>query len=351
MDKTIQIRTGEDINIEKLTHYIHNHLPDVGNIISVSQFPGGFSNLTYLIQTDKTEIVLRRPPLGANIKSGHDMEREFKVLSLLEKSGFLKIPRPLSISTENEVINTPFYIMERLNGTILRAKDVHNTQLTPTLMTDLSTKLIENLAELHALDIEKTGLNVLGKAEGYVQRQIEGWIKRYENSETDNTENMTIIAQYLRDYQTQLQPQTPTFLHNDYKFDNVVWDNNLTHIIGVLDWEMATIGDPLMDLGATLAYWCEEKDSDLMKMFNLTALKGCLTRQEAAQLYAHLTGRNLKDILFYYTFGLYKNAVIIQQIYARWKKGITQDNRFSNLNKIVSELAKTAVIAIKTKNL
>lgn len=343
-DKATHIRQGEELDIPRLNAFLKQDIAGFGEIRDVKQFPGGFSNLTYLIQTDENEYVLRRPPFGASAKGGHDMGREFKVLSLLKNAAFDKIPTPLSMEASGEVLGVPFYLMERLNGVILRAKDAKNPNLTPNLMRQLSEKLIDNLAHLHSLDIESTGLATLGKPEGYVKRQVEGWIQRYANSQTDDIPNMTTAAEWLTTYQPI--EQKSAFLHNDYKFDNVVWDSELDHIIGVLDWEMSTVGDPLMDLGATLAYWCEPEDAPFTKQFNLSWIKGCLSRQEVIERYISKTGRNLQDIAFYYVFGLYKNAVIIQQIYSRWKKGLTQDARFASLIQGVHELSNMAAQAI-----
>jgi aminoglycoside phosphotransferase (APT) family kinase protein len=359
-DKTSKIRKGEELDAEKLDTYLKTHLPAVGEVVDISQFPGGFSNLTYAIRTEHADLVLRRPPFGANIKSGHDMGREFRVLSALQKSGFTKIPTPLSMSDGGIEISvthptsdiphpTPFYVMQRLNGVILRAKDGQNADLTVELMQHLSEKLVENLADLHNLNIENTELGALGKPEGYVKRQVEGWIQRYRNSQTDDVPNMEKAAAWLAEQAPR--PQKPTFLHNDYKFDNVVWNAELTEIIGVLDWEMATVGDPLMDLGAALAYWCEAEDSDFSKLFNLTWRAGCPSRRFVADRYAALTGRDLTDIAFYYVFGLFKNAVIMQQIYARWKKGLTKDPRFEGLILGVFDLSKLAAKSIKSGNI
>ncbi len=345
-DKTSKIRAGEEIDADKLNAYLKTHLPTVGNITDISQFPGGFSNLTYLIRTAETELVLRRPPFGATIKSGHDMGREFRVLTALQNSGFSKIPTPLSIDASGNVLDAPFYLMQRLKGVILRAKDAQNADLTPDLMQNLSEKLVENLANLHNLDIENTELGTLGKPEGYVKRQVDGWIQRYRNSQTDDVLDMETAAIWLSEQSPR--PQKPAFLHNDYKFDNVVWNTELTEIIGVLDWEMSTVGDPLMDLGAALAYWCEATDSNFSKLFNLTWRAGCPNRQFVVDKYAELTGRDVTDIAFYFVFGLFKNAVIMQQIYARWKKGLTKDPRFEGLILGVFELSKLAAKTIKT---
>ncbi len=344
-DQASKVRKGEELDTTLLQDYLQKEIQDFGQIVEITQFPGGFSNLTYLLTTNNgKEYVLRRPPFGANIKSGHDMGREFRVLSLLENAHFKQIPRPLSMEASGNVLGAPFYVMERLNGVILRANDAPKLNLSTEQMQSLCSKLIDNLANLHALDIEKTELITLGKPEGYVRRQVEGWIKRYKNSQTDEVKNMDIVAEWMLSFEPR--PQKSTFLHNDYKFDNVVWNNDMTEIIGVLDWEMSTVGDPLMDLGAALAYWCEAEDSDFSKMFNLTWLKGCLTRQEVIDKYATLTGRDVSDIHFYFIFGLYKNAVIMQQIYARWKQGLTHDPRFGALIHGVFELSKMAKKAI-----
>ncbi len=345
IDKAAKIRQGEELDIEKLNQFLKDNIPNVGDIVEIAQFPGGFSNLTYLIKTETQEFVLRRPPFGASAKGGHDMGREFRVLTTLKNAGYTTIPTPLSMEATGEILSVPFYIMERLQGVILRAKDATNPDLTPEVMRQLSEKLIDNLAELHNLDIEKTGLYQLGKPEGYVKRQVEGWISRYKNAQTDEVKNMDSLADWMLNHLPE--EQKPAFIHNDYKFDNVVWNSELTSIIGVLDWEMATVGDPLMDFGSFLAYWCEATDSDFTKMFNLTWIKGCLTRSEVVERYAAKTGRDVSDILFYYVFGLYKNAVIIQQIYARWKKGLTQDTRFAGLIAGVYELSKMGQKAIE----
>jgi aminoglycoside phosphotransferase (APT) family kinase protein len=242
-----------------------------------------------------------------------------------------------------------FYLMERVEGIILRAGHAKTVALEPQIWRSLGEKLVDNLATLHQLDIEKTVLQSLGKPEGYVDRQVEGWIGRYEKSQTDDIEAMQIAAEWMR--QNKPQPQAPAFLHNDYKFDNVVFNQDLTEILAVLDWEMSTVGDPLMDLGACLAYWSEASDGVFAKNFNLTWLEGNLSRQELVARYAHQTGRDVSDIVFYYVFGLYKNAVIAQQIYARWKAGATQDPRFGALIFGVKEFAEMAQKAIQTGNI
>jgi aminoglycoside phosphotransferase (APT) family kinase protein len=344
-DTATNVRKGEELDLKKLNLYLRAAAPQIGEVMEVTQFAGGFSNLTYCLKTGTKEYVLRRPPFAVNIKSAHDMGREFKVLSLLKKC-YGKVPEPVVFCEDTEVMNAPFYIMERLQGTILRATSAPKMQLAPEILRASSQALVDNLITLHGLDIEATGLIQLGRPEGYVQRQVEGWIKRYYNSETDKIESLDNIATWLK---ANLRGEQPgVFIHNDYKYDNVIFNpDNLAEIVGVLDWEMATVGDPLMDLGGTLAYWSEPGDSDEIKFFNLTWLPGNLTRQEVIAHYAKASGRDVSNILFYYLFGLYKNAVIAQQIYARWKQGHTKDPRFGMLLPIIQGLGSRAVSALE----
>jgi aminoglycoside phosphotransferase (APT) family kinase protein len=345
IDQASQIRQGEELNREMLNNYLKSQVADFENITEITQFSGGYSNLTYLIKTDAKEYVLRRPPFGVNIKSAHDMGREFKVLSLL-KPHYPKVPQPVIFCEDESIMGCQFYLMERVQGVIFRGKDAMKLQIPVEQMRQLSENLIDNLADLHLLDIEKTGLINLGKPEGYVLRQVEGWIGRYEKSQTDDIAAMLETAEWLR--ANMPRPQAPAFLHNDYKYDNVLLNPaDLTEILGVLDWEMSTVGDPLMDLGASLAYWCESDDGDFLKSFNITWLSGNLTRNEVIEKYAKKTGRDVSDILFYYVFGLYKNVVIMQQIYARWKAGLTKDPRFGALIYGIHELSKMGVRAIR----
>ncbi|MBD2755568.1 phosphotransferase family protein [Spirosoma validum] len=343
------IRAGEEFDLGRLNEYLREHAPEIGTVLEVQQFPGGFSNLTYWLKTTNQEYVLRRPPVGANIKGGHDMGREFNVLSLL-KGHYAKIPEPVMYCETSDVLGAPFYVMKRVPGIILRASMAPKINFAPERMRRLSKALIDNLVTIHKVNIEGSGLAQLGKPEGYVQRQVEGWIKRYRAAETDKLVAMDYIGDWLQhNYPTE---QAPAFLHNDYKYDNVLLAPDKTSgeptpvITGVLDWEMATVGDPLMDLGATLAYWSEASDSPAYRNFNLTWLPGNLTRREVVSRYAVQSGRNLSQILFYYVFGLYKNAVIAQQIYARWKQGYSRDPRFGHLLPMIIEVANKAVDSI-----
>ncbi len=343
-DQIISPRKGEELNVENLQIYLREKLGLRGTL-EVKQFPGGFSNLTYLLRVNGDEFVLRRPPFGANIKSAHDMGREYTVLSHLQPV-YSKIPKPLLYCDDESVIGAPFYVMERVKGVILRANA--DVRPLPPEMRRIAVSLIESFADLHAVDINAAGLADFGRAEGYVKRQIDGWTKRYIKARTDDVPEIERAAQWLAD---NLPPESAvSLIHNDYKYDNVVLNpKDLTEIIAVLDWEMATIGDPLMDLGSSLGYWVQADDPEILRQvaFGPTMLPGNPTRAEFVALYAQKSGRNVDNLVFYYVYGLFKLAVIGQQIYKRYKSGYSKDPRFAHLNHVVRVLGQTAVRAIE----
>ena len=344
MEKTVALTEKENISIEKLNSFLGKHAVELGSVNSITRFPGGYSNLTYCLVTNENQYVLRTPPPGANIKSAHDMGREYKVLTLL-KPHFSKLPSPIIYSDDPDILGTPFYIMEKLEGTVLRAYNAPKMNIAPALFETLSAKIVDTLVSLHAINIQATGLDQLGKPEGYVTRQVEGWISRYYAAETDVIDSMNATAGWLKLFRPI--HQEPTMLHNDFKYDNIILsDEDLTEIVGILDWEMATVGDPLMDLGAMLAYWFEPGEGDVFKNYNLTWLSGNFTRQQLIERYAIQSGRNLSDINFYYVFGLFKNAVIAQQIYHRWKLGHSSDPRFGGLLPMIQLLGAKAMAAM-----
>lgn len=346
-DTATQTRPGEELDLVALQTYLNAYTTNVGPITDVRQFPGGYSNLTYLLVAGEREYVLRRPPVGAkDIKGGHDMSREFRVLSMLKTAGYPKIPNPVVFCPDDSVMGAPFYVMERVPGVILRAGMASKLGLPVDTMRRLSESLVDSLVELHALNIQETGpgatgLITLGKPEGYIRRQVEGWHKRYQLAQTDEVPAMDHLARYLTDH---LPPENPpTLLHNDFKYDNLVLAQDLTRIKAVLDWEMCTVGDPLMDVGTALSYWAEAGDGDFQKSFNLTHLPGNLTRQEFAHRYAERSGRDVSNLLYFYVFGLFKNSVVMQQIYGRYKKGLTTDPRFGGLLAGVQSLSRKGV--------
>jgi aminoglycoside phosphotransferase (APT) family kinase protein len=330
------------LDIDVLNVHFEQFAPEFGKISTAQRFKGGYSNLTYLLSnTDGAGWVLRMPPHGANIQTAHDMQREYKVLTLL-RPHYPKVPEPLYFCADKAVLGQSFYVMSKIVGQIFRATDADNLAFDASTWRKMAMRLVENLVQLHALDLEKTGLIALGKPEGYVERQVNGWIKRYHAAQTEDIAAMQEIENWLTAHLPKAQ--SPTFLHNDYKYDNVLFDfvDDEPNIVGVLDWEMSTVGDPLMDLGAMLAYWVEKNDPLHNRAYNLSWLDGNLTRPEVIAYYAQLSGRDVSDISFYYIFGLYKNAVIAQQIYARWQAGYSTDARFGQLIHFVKSLGQQA---------
>lgn len=347
MSDTKPIRRGEELNEANLAEFLREKLNLKTDEIAISQFPGGSSNLTYCVRIGATEYVLRRPPFGNQVKSAHDMSREFGVLEKLSKV-YSPAPKPLVYCADEAVIGSEFYLMERRTGLIIRGKSPENLENSPDMQRAVCESFIENLVALHTLDYQKIGLGELGKPEGYAVRQTEGWTKRYFNAKTDEHAELEAAIEWLGGN----IPDTSgaSLVHNDYKFDNVMLDpENLTRIVAVLDWEMTTIGEPLMDLGSSLAYWMTPEDGDemLSMPFNPRVLMENITRRELVEMYEKASGKQVSDILFYYVFGTFKLAVIAQQIYFRYKKGFTQDKRFATFDRFVGSLGKIASRAIE----
>lgn len=346
-DTTIRPRTGDELPTAELNAYLREQLPGFERIRDIRQFPGGFSNLTYLLDTNLGTWVLRRPPRGTAIQSAHDMAREYRVLERLRRI-YGRIPAPVLLCEDASVLGAPFYLMERVEGVILRNAPPAGLDLSPDKMRTISEAAVDNLALLHQIDIQTTGLTELGKVDGYVSRQVTGWIKRYQHAQTDDLPEMEALAEWM----TTHQPADgyPGLIHNDYKYDNLVLDSHEpARILAVLDWEMATVGDTRMDLGTSLAYWSEAAEAAAMPLAaaNLTWLPGNLTRCQVVERYNHATGHDLTDVLFYYVYGTFKIAVIIQQIYARWKNGHSSDPRFGELIEGVRYFAKLGVRALE----
>lgn len=351
LDQPQKTRPGEELNAGKLEAYLRQALPELRGQLEIQQFPKGYSNLTYLLRMDERELVLRLPPFGAKIKTAHDMGREYRILSHLA-AVYPKVPRPLACCDDETILGAPFYIMERVCGIILRAKPPEGLELTPALMRRISVNFINNLAEIHSVDYVAAGLGELGKPEGYVTRQVEGWIRRYQNARTDHIPEMERIAGWLDEHKPT--ESGACLIHNDYKYDNLVLDpDDVSQIKAVLDWEMATLGDPLMDLGSTLGYWVDANDPDdwQKQSFGLTAIPGNLNREQLVEHYVTRSGRPVGNPVFFYTYGLFKIAVIVQQIYARYKQGLTRDARFAGLISLVRSAGKTAVLAIEKQRI
>jgi aminoglycoside phosphotransferase (APT) family kinase protein len=347
LDNPRNVRDGEQLDSAKLLTYLRSKLSNLDGALEVKQFPAGFSNLTYLVRVGQQEFVLRRPPFGAKIKTAHDMGREFLILSRLYPV-FPKVPRPVLYCEDESILGAPFYLMERVSGVILRARLPEGLTLSTEDMRRLSESFIENLVEIHEVDYLAAGLGELGRPEGYVSRQIEGWTKRYYNARTDDVPELDKLATWLIEHAPADSGRA--LIHNDYKYDNVVFaPDDLSRVVAVLDWEMATIGDPLMDFGTTLGYWVDANDPEEWKQFGfgLTALPGNLRRREMVEFYARRSGRDVRDAVFYFAYALLKVAGIVQQIYYRYRQGFTKDARFANLGALVSACGKLAHRAIE----
>ena len=356
IDTTRPVRAGEELDLHKLADFLRGRLPDSDPgrplALTLEQFPGGHSNLTYLVRAQGREYVLRRPPFGTKVATAHDMGREFRVLSKLAKV-FAKAPAPILHCDDESVLGAPFYLMERLRGVIVRRDPVKGMTIDTDLARRMSYALIDALAELHAVNYAAVGLGDLGKPDGYVERQIRGWSKRYDKAQTDDIPSVGELSRWLHDRLPDVNDATDAtsaLIHNDFKFDNLVLAaDDYTNIVGILDWEMSTLGDPLMDLGTTLCYWIEAKDPPMLNeiRFGPTQLPGMLTRAQLAERYAEKSGRDIGNILFYYVYGLFKTAVVAQQIYYRYKRGHTTDERFEKMLLGVKVLSQYALAVIK----
>lgn len=342
IDRPVGVRPGETLEVTRLGPYLKGALGLEGDI-EVLQFPSGFSNLTYLLRVDGTEMVLRRPPFGSKPKTGHDMAREHRVLEAL-KGAFPYCPKPLLLCEDESVIGGPFYLMERIRGIIVRREFPPELAWSPDDIGALFRRLVDVHAELHSVDYRAVGLGDFGKPEGYVERQVAGWSERYRRARTPDVPDCEGVMDWL-EKNRPADSGRGCIIHNDFRLDNLVLDEkDPLRIIGVLDWEMATIGDPLMDLGASLAYWVERDDPREIQAMSMvpTNVEGAPTRAEVVAHYTAVSGLEIDDFSFYYCYGLFRLAVIVQQIYYRSYHGQTADPRFVNLNYWVAALAGAA---------
>ncbi|MBF0411936.1 MAG: phosphotransferase family protein [Desulfamplus sp.] len=359
-DEAVKVRQGEELNIEAVVKFLKENIEAFSNInlkyisnnLLIEQYPGGFSNLTYLLKVGEKQMVLRRPPIGAKIKSAHDMVREFKILSAIYPV-FPYCPKPLAYSEDESIMGCSFYVMEKIQGIILRKELPEGISFSKEQARQLCEKLVDLHLYLHAIDVKKAGLDFIGKPAGYVARQVQGWSERYRKAKTDDAPDFEAVMSWLED---KKQPDTdrPALIHNDYKFDNVVLNpEKQMEIVGVLDWEMATYGDPLMDLGSSLAYWIEKNDPPECQMIRSmpTDMDGAMTRLEIIERYGRKSGRNMDKFDFYYCFGLFRLAVIAQQIYKRFHQGFTKDKRFGLLIHAVRVLENMALRVIDQSKL
>ncbi len=347
-DHPTVVRAGEELDLARLEPFLRSHFPGESGSLVVEQFPSGHSNLTYLVRLGGREMVLRRPPFGSKVKTAHDMGREFRVLSKLH-AAYPAAPKVLFYCDEESVLGAPFYVMEPIHGIIIRKELPAGLEFSAQTARRLSESFVDNLARLHSLNYEAIGLADLGKPQGYLERQVRGWTERYWGSQTHDLPEVGRISVWMKEN----MPSTSdaALIHNDYKYDNVVLDQtDITKIVGVLDWEMCTIGDPLSDLGTALAYWVEAQDpGELQKTrWGPTTFPGSMTRAQLVQRYAETTGHDVSDMVFYLNFARFKVAVIVQQIYYRYHHGLTKDERFATMPELIKILLRASLRSAET---
>lgn len=340
LDRPGAVRAGEELDGERVAAFLRTHAGLHGTP-HIAQFPGGASNLTYLLTYPERALVLRRPPFGHKAKGAHDMIREARIMQALRKV-YAYVPEIVALCEDESVLGAPFYAMEKLPGIILRRDVPSGLRLDASAARALCTSVIDRLIELHGIEPAANGLSHLGKGQGYVARQISGWTDRYQRARTDDVPDFASVMRWLADHQPASEAAI-SVVHNDYRFDNVVLDpaRGLA-VVGVLDWELATLGCPLMDLGNSLAYWCQADDDEerLAMRRQPTHLPGMLTRDEVVRYYTERTGLRVDSFAFYEVYGLFRLAAILQQIYYRFSHGQTQNPEFSTFGQSVCYLER-----------
>ena len=339
----IPVRADEQFDYPALQTYLRAHILHAEGALEVWQFGAGHANLTYLLRLGEQEWVMRRPPLGPTLPTAHDMRREFRVLAALADTA-VPVPRPVLLCEDPSVIGVPFYLMERRRGIVM------HDAIPPEIGADLARRrqvgaaAVDALATLHAVDWQAVGLHDFGRPAGYLARQLRRWPEQWERARTRPLSAIERVLEWLR----QHVPASPraSIVHGDYKLDNLMFDAQApSQIVAILDWEMSTLGDPLADLGWLLAYWPQPGDSPtrLGAWRTLTAEPGFLRRHELVARYEERTGQRATAIDFYEILGLYKNAVILEGIYARFVTGQTHDARFADFGAKVEMYAEVAL--------
>ncbi|HZU70418.1 MAG TPA: phosphotransferase family protein [Ktedonobacteraceae bacterium] len=349
-DETIAIRSGEDFDVPKVEQYLREHIEGLGpGPLRVRQFPSGASNLTYLLQIGDWEGVLRRPPFGPVPPKAHDMERESGLLRKIAPV-FPLAPMPYFFCNDLNILGAPFYVMERRRGVVVNDRFPPGVTPTEELCARMSQTVVETLVQIHAIDWQAAGLSEFGHPEGFLARQVKGWIERYFRAQTDEIPQVVPLTSWLAEHVPQSPPAT--LIHNDFKLNNMLLAaDDLTRVTAVLDWEMATIGDPLFDLAITLSYWVNSDDPEELRTVlpAVTTMPGFINREQFMEMYAQKSGRDLSSLDFYLIFAYFKLAVIIQQIYVRWKRGQTQDERFAAFGNRVRALIEYTARLVERK--
>ena len=336
-DDTIDVRREEQLDVSRLEPYLRAHLPDTDGPFTLRQFGGGHANLTYLMRFGEREYVLRRPPLGPVPPGAHDMRREHRVLSTLWR-GFPLAPRSYLLCTDHTIIGADFFVMERRHGIAFRHDIPAPWVDQPQTLRALGFALVDTLAALHAIDPDAVALGELGKPDGYVERQFRGWSERWSNARTDDVGDGAELLAWLAAHRPAAT--RTALLHNDYKLDNVLLDpSDPTRFVAVLDWDMCTRGEPLMDLGYLMALWLEPGEAaGSTEGWMPTWRPGFPGRREAIERYAERSGADLAQLHWYVVFNVFRFAVILQQIYVRYRRGQTHDERFARFGERVNLL-------------
>lgn len=350
---TKPVRASEQLDWETLARYLRERLAvvlgqELESPLVVEQFPGGHSNLTYLLRFGEREFVMRRPPFGPVPPKAHDMAREYRILEAVHPV-YQLAPRPFLLCEDASVIGSVFYVMERRRGLVVRNEEPKELAERPTERRRASAAMVDALASLHAVDIETHGLAALGKPTGFVERQVRGWSERWHGSQTTELPVMDALAAWLNE-RLPPPPQRPTLVHGDFKLDNVMLDAlDVGRVIGVFDWEMSAIGDPLVDLGIMLAYWVHTSTANASRdtVTGVTHLEGWYKRVEILERYGAHTRIDLTNVTFYEVFAVFKLAVVLQQIFYRYRRGQTDDPRFASLDERVVWLARIATTLVE----
>jgi aminoglycoside phosphotransferase (APT) family kinase protein len=336
MSDLTPVREEDSFDIAKVHDWLNQYIKE-GSNPEVFQFRSGASNLTYLLKYPNHELVLRRPPVGTKAVSAHDMKREFLIQSRL-KPVYDLVPKVIALCEDHSILGSDFYVMDRIQGEIFR-RDVPDT-LSADDISVMASSLVSGLAQLHSVDASV--LAELNKGAGYVTRQVEGWSKRYRNALTDDVPDGEDVMNWLE--KNKPDDVASCIIHGDWRIDNMVFDLGQKRLVGVLDWELATVGDPLMDLGSALAYWVDKDDEPMFASLRRqpSHLDGMPTRKEFIAKYLELSGRKCDDFTFYEVFGLFRLSVIIQQIWARYKAGQTTNPAFKGFGMGVNILISRA---------
>ena len=350
-NKTVEVRKGEELDIAAVDAVLKAAIPNLSGQASVTQYPSGASNLTYAVDYPDRRLVLRRPPFGTRPKSGHDMHREYRIMNALK--GQYPVPNTLYYTDDESIVGAEFYVMDRTEGHLIHNEIPEAWGWGETQTRQLCETFFDNLVKLHQTDYAALGLSDFGRPVGYVARQIGGWNNRFEKAWTDDVDKFEDV----RDWLDANQPSTEmgaAILHGDYRIDNCILNlDDPSQIDAVLDWEISALGDPLMDLGNTLSYWIQEDDPEFMQIMirQPSKAKGMMTRQEILDFYAARTGYDVSNFQFYYVYGIWRLAVIIQQIYYRFYHGQTDDPRFKPYGQMTTALGELARMKIKTGKL